>query len=104
MKRESTVWNQRVEVLPVASSLRDSERPAKAQSIPSESFRIRMSTKNFCLDVRTSVEVASDGGSGSHCMKARVEMLGGDVAGWLGRSREAIMVCMFLEMCVPNDL
>jgi hypothetical protein len=36
-------------------------------------------------------------------MKVRVEMFGGDVAGWSGRSREAIMVCMFLEMCVPND-
>jgi hypothetical protein len=43
------------------------------------------------------VEVGSDGGSGSHCMKARVEMLGGEGAGWSGRSMEARMVCIFLE-------
>lgn len=64
---------------------------------------MRMSTKNFCLDVRTSVDVGSDGGSGSHWMKARVEMLGGAVAaaGWLGgggRSRLAIMACILPKM------
>jgi hypothetical protein len=61
---------------------------------------MRMSTKDFCRDVRTYVEVGSEGGSGSHWMKARVEMLGGAVvaAGWLGRGgrlRLASMVCIF---------
>lgn len=96
---------QRARVLPVASSLLDSERPAKAQSMWEErdelpaSFKIRMSTKNLSLDVRTSVDVGSDGGSGSHWMKARVEMLGGDDVFVSGLLRLAITVCIF-SSCV----
>lgn len=98
------MWDHVVKVLPVASSLRDSERPAKAQSMLVERgegelssaspFKIRISTKNLSLDVRTSVDVGSDGRSGSHWMKARVEMLGGDVF-VSGLLRPAITVCIF---------